>query len=445
MRVLITTIGTAGDVHPFIAIALRLLQRGHHVAIVTNPVFGPRIQHAGLTFIPSGDAADYHRVVKHPHFAHHTRSLVFAFNNLVASSVQRTVAVLQSAIDDWSPDVVLRHHINFGAQWVCDARSIPTVVAVLSPVSWLSTADPCTYGWLRLNHPPRWWAKVYKRASRLTARLIVDRRINALAKSLGFPPRRDVFFHEALGGHANLALWSRHFRPPATDDPPHGRICGFCYFDADSAQSSASDASLQAFLDAGEPPVVFTLGSSVVHNPGQFYHLAASVCQQLGRRAVLLVGPPSPDHPPPTGLPPSIAVVPYAPFSTLLPRAAAVVHHGGIGTTAQSMRAGRPTVIVPFANDEFDNARRARDLDVSRTIDAHRLTRARLLAALDAVLNTPAVTHAASALGQHLRAEDGPSAAADAIERVAVEHAGLPSIQNHKLTYATDATSAAAR
>lgn len=440
MNVLIHTLGTAGDVHPFIAVGQRLRQRGHAVVLVANPVFGDRVLGAGLGFVPSGTVEEYRRVVGNPLFVHRSRSLTFAFNNLVAGAVEQTVAVMRRTIAEFKPDVVLRHHISFGAQWACDEAGVPTVVAVLSPVSWLSTDMPCTYGWLRLQHPPRWWARVYKRLSRLTGRVIVDRRINATARRLGYPARRDVFFHETLGGRANLALWSPLFRPPATDDPPHGRICGFCHFDgAPPAAGDEGAHRLEEFLHSGPSPVVFTLGSSVVHTPGAFYRVAAAACAGLGLRAVMLVGPQAQGGGG-GGLAgvasASVGVFGYAPFSTLFPRAAAVVHHGGIGTTARAMLAGRPTVIVPFANDEFDNAKRARLLGVSQTIDAHRLTVRRLGDALQRVLDGPGVAGAAERIAAGLVKEDGPGAAVAEIERVA----GAATVSPQR-----DATSAAAR
>jgi rhamnosyltransferase subunit B len=424
MRVIISTIGTAGDVHPFIAVGQALRRRGHEVMLLSHEVFRARVEWAGLEFRSLGEAATYERVVKHPHFAHHLRGLTFAFHHLIAESVEPTVRRLGEAVREFRPDLLLRHHINFGAQWVADEQALPTAVAVLAPVSWLSTHRPCVYGWLRIEDPPRWWARVYKALASVVGRAVVDRRINRLARALGYPVRRGVYFDEVLGGRVNLALWSSRFRGPAEDDPPHGRICGFCFFDRDPERESAA-GQLEAFLNDGEPPVVFTLGSSVVHHPGRFYHLAARVCRRLGRRGLLLIGPPTPSNKIPSDLPPGVRAFHYAPYSSLLPRAAAVVHHGGVGTTAQALRAGVPTVIVPFANDEFDNAYRARLLGVSRTVPAPRLSERRLGAALGEVLEDPAFARAASVLGAQIRREDGPTTAALELERlVGRERAG---------------------
>ncbi len=418
MRVIISTIGTAGDVHPFIAVGQVLRRRGHEVMLLSNEVFRARVEWAGLRFRPLADAATYERVVKHPHFAHHLRGLTFAFHHLIAESVEPTVRRLGEAVREFKPDLILRHHINFGAQWVADEHAVPTAVAVLAPVSWLSTHKPCVYGWLRIEDPPRWWARFYKALAGRVGRAVVDRKINRLARAMGYPTRRGVFFDEVLGGRVNLALWSSHFRGPAGDDPPHGKICGFCFFDRDPDRESAP-AEVEAFLDEGQAPVVFTLGSSVVHHPGRFYHLAARVCRRLGRRGLLLIGPPTPKNKIPEDLPPGVRAFHYAPFSSVLPRAAAVVHHGGVGTTAQAMRAGVPTVIVPFANDEFDNAYRAKVLGVSRTVTAPRLSEGGLYVALRDVLHEPGYARAASCLGEQIRAEDGPMTAALELERVA--------------------------
>lgn len=418
MRVIMSTIGTAGDVHPFIAVGQTLRSRGHEVVVLTNEVFRARVETAGLGFRALADSEKYYSVIKNPNFAHHIKGLAFAFDHLIAGSVEPTVEKLGQLVREFKPDIIVRHHINFGAQWVADEHGVPTAVVVLAPVSWLSTEDPCVYGWIRVENSPRWWARLYKRMAKAIGRPIVDKRMNALARKLGHPERHDVFHHEVMGGRVNLALWSPHFRGPAKDDPAHGHICGFCYFDRDPAQEEDHD-EIYRFVESGDPPVVFTLGSSVCHQPGRFYHVASAACRAVGRRALLLIGPPTPINKIPSSLPEGVAAFHYAPYSALLPRVAAIVHHGGVGTTAQAMRAGKPTVIVPFANDEFDNAARAKRLGVSASVNAPALSERRLTRALSEILGDAGVSARARELGALLQAEQGALNAALHIERAA--------------------------
>jgi UDP:flavonoid glycosyltransferase YjiC (YdhE family) len=172
---------------------------------------------------------------------------------------------------------------------------------------------------------------------------------------------------------------------------------------------------VEAFLDAGEPPVVFTLGSSAVHVAGNFYEAAAGACRILGRRGLLLTGS---GIAAPRNLPPGVAAFPAAPHSLVMPRACATVHHGGVGTTAQALRAGRPTVVVPFAHDQFDNAARVQRLAVGGTVARSRLTAASLARVLQTLLDDPETLRRASDLGNAISSEDGAAHAADALESV---------------------------
>ena len=141
-------------------------------------------------------------------------------------------------------------------------------------------------------------------------------------------------------------------------------MTGFAFYDGRNELEMPPE--LSRFLDDGPPPIVFTLGSSAVWVARDFYRESIAAAKLLGRRAVLLIGDDRnrSDEP----LPPEVIAVNYAPFEALLPRACAMVHHGGVGTTSQGLRAGVPTLIVPFAFDQPDNAAHAERLGTSRTL-----------------------------------------------------------------------------
>ena len=189
-------------------------------------------------------------------------------------------------------------------------------------------------------------------------------------------------------------------------------ICGFPWLDR---ASDALDDGLARFLDAGEPPIVFTLGSAAVHHPGDFYSLAAEVCRQLGRRGVLLTGGSAPE---PGLLPASVIARAWAPHVKLFPRALVNVHHAGIGTTAQCVRAGRPSVAVPHAFDQFNNALRVHALGTGLVVPRWHLTRDRLVAALEQAIQYEVMAERARALAARIQV-NGADAAAAAIERLA--------------------------
>jgi UDP:flavonoid glycosyltransferase YjiC (YdhE family) len=191
-------------------------------------------------------------------------------------------------------------------------------------------------------------------------------------------------------------------------------VTGFSLFDRDSAEDATPDA-IERFLDDGPPPVVFTLGSSAVWTPGRFFAESLEAVRRLGCRAILLIGPEGANALP-ADLPRGVAAFGYAPYSSLFPRCAAIVHQGGVGTTAQAMRAGRPMLVVPYGFDQFDNADRACRLGIGRTISRPRSTGPRIAEALRPLLEDRSFADRAAEVGRLVRQEDGPGAASDAIE-----------------------------
>jgi len=167
-------------------------------------------------------------------------------------------------------------------------------------------------------------------------------------------------------------------------------------------------------LDEGAPPLVFTLGTAIAEDAraAGFFAASAAAAKLLGRRAVLILN--EPRNRPPV-LPEGVLAVDYAPFSELFPRAAVIVHHGGIGTTGLAMRSGRPMLVMPCAWDQPDNAERAARLGIARTISRRRYTPARVAAELHRLLNDPRYTQRASLVGAQVRQEDGARVACDAL------------------------------
>jgi UDP:flavonoid glycosyltransferase YjiC (YdhE family) len=153
-----------------------------------------------------------------------------------------------------------------------------------------------------------------------------------------------------------------------------------------------------------------------------FYVHSARAAQRLGRRALLLLG----SNPPPPNLPPSILAWDYLPYARIFPHAAAIVHQGGIGTTAQAMRAGRPMVIVPFAHDQFDNAARLTRLGSALTLSRDRYHAASAAQTLSALLDDPRPAQLAATFATRLQTESGPAAACDALEQALAAHAHPP-------------------
>jgi MGT family glycosyltransferase len=412
MNVLIATLGSSGDVNPFIAVGLALRGRGHRVTFLANAYFDKQVRSAGLEFAPLGEAMDLRIVADRPDLLHRRKALVAILDSMIVPHIPVVIDALTGLIRETRADLVLAHHTCVGAHWICERLGVPSAGAVLAPLLWPSLEDSRVFLAWEPQGPPPWYQRARDRIACWGMRWVVDRRFNRVRRRYGFPAGSDLFYADVLGGSVNLGLWSRHFRGSMSDDPPHGRICGFPWFDRHDEFEHASD-EVEQFLQDGEPPIVFTLGSAAVHLAGDFYSCAAEACRILRRRGVLLTRY---AENAPRDLPSGVRAFTYVPFSRLLPRACATVHHGGIGSTAQGMRAGRPTVIVPFCNDQFDNAARAQRLGVSATLHRTRLTPPRLADALRSVLEDAAASPRAAQLGHLLSAEDGALTAAIALE-----------------------------
>lgn len=413
MRILIASVGSNGDIHPYAGVGMALAARGHQVGFLVQPYFERLVREAGLTYFQMGDLFDMAELATHPEMMAAWTGSLHIIRGHIIPQVGNAYTAATRAIHDFRPDVVLAHHLCFGVPWAAERAAVPCVVATLSPIMFMSRHDPVVFNPLDKDAVSGWRLKLRYRIARAASGWMYDGPLNRWRREFGLPAGRNWLTHDIRHAPRVLGLWSTHFRPQMPDDPVNGVICGFPWYDRHKQQEHASH-ELEEFLASGPPPVIFTLGSTAVHVAGPFYRAAAEACALLGRRGMLLTG--RREYAPPN-LPAGVRAFTYAPYSEVLPRGAATVHHGGIGTTAQSLRAGRPSVVVPFAHDQFDNAARLRRLGVSATVSRNRITSQALASALRIALDDPVYSSRASTLGQHLQAEDGAETAADILER----------------------------
>jgi UDP:flavonoid glycosyltransferase YjiC (YdhE family) len=233
--------------------------------------------------------------------------------------------------------------------------------------------------------------------------------------SLGLPRREHPMFEGQHSPYAVLALYSRVFGGPYPDYPPHTTITGQLRYDA--SHGAALSPALEAFLQQGAAPIVFTLGTSAVEVAGRFWEESVRAVQSLGARGVLLAGR---DAAPRLAAqaPNNVLVVEGAPHSQLFPRAAAVVHQCGMGTLGTALAAGVPQLAVPYANDQPDNAFRLTRLGVARTLYPSRYRAHRVAGELRQLLGNVAYRRCAQELSRVVNAEHGVTTACDVIERV---------------------------
>jgi UDP:flavonoid glycosyltransferase YjiC (YdhE family) len=237
--------------------------------------------------------------------------------------------------------------------------------------------------------------------------------IHQLRCELGLPPLvGSPFIDDKYSPYVVLAMFSSAFAKPQPDWPENTVLTGFAFYDG-SEGGAELIPELQQFLDGGEPPIVFTLGSAAVMTPGSFYQESIQAAKQLNRRAVLLIG----KNTPPENRSKDILAVSYVPYSQIFSRACVIVHQGGIGTTAQALRAGRPTLVMPYSHDQPDNAARAERLGTSRTISRKQYLASRVAKELRELLENPSYAAQAAEIGRIIQAENGVGVACDAIEK----------------------------
>jgi hypothetical protein len=409
VRICLATSGTRGDVFPFLAMGRELAARGHEIVVLTHPYFAGDVRDAGLELRPLAAAIDLDAILRDPDLFHHRRGgrVVFRW---VRASIAEGVASFRALVHNDRPDLVVGHHFLLGGRQASAEAGIPFVNVCLAPCAWLARDDPSPAPQHNPGRARAAAARAFLGVARPCASALGDLFFGGPMRAAGLAHARDVFVGGFRGGGLNLGLWSRHFRAPCADDPPHGIIAGFAWHDG--RPGAALDPSLERFLDSGEPPVVFAMGSAAHHSAETFFEWASRACAVLGVRGLLLTGG--------TARPPAasggVHCVPYAPFGLVFPRAAATVQHGGIGSVAQALRAGRPTLVVPRAHDQFNNGVHVQRLGAGLTRPFHKLGERGLVHLLDRLLRDRGFAERAAAMGERLAGEDGARVAADHIE-----------------------------
>jgi rhamnosyltransferase subunit B len=417
-RILLNTTGSLGDLHPYLAVGSALATRGHQVRVATHPEYRERVEAQGLEFAPAGldmrEMGPLEEVMRKA-MARWTGSQ-YVFEKLVLGHLRRTVDELLVAAD--GSDLLVSHVVSPAGAIVAEALGLPRVHSVLQPLAMWSAHDPPVFGTMPLasfwaRRGPATWRAILALA-RLGSRSW-NGPVNRERVRVGLPPTRSSPLFDLWTPGLNLALFSPVFAPPQPDWPADTIATGFPL--VGGADHARLPVELAAFLDAGEPPVVFTLGSAAVFDAGTFYADAARVAATLGVRAVLLTGLETRNRVPPELLSRSIVTCDYAPHGPLFARAAAIVHQGGVGTTARALHAGRPMLVMPYSHDQPDNARRCVRLGVARVIARERWNAARATRVLGGLLSDRRAAASARIVGERRAAEDGAATAAEAIER----------------------------
>jgi rhamnosyltransferase subunit B len=407
MNVLLFPFGSHGDVHPFIGLGLALQARGHAVTLVSNGHFRALVERSGLPFVEQGTEEEYLRATEHPDLWKPMKAFAYVFRSGVAR-VMRPQYDLIAERAAAGPIVVVNNCLGFGARIARDKLGVPLVTVHLQPgVLWSEHESPKLPG---VSSGPRWWRRlVYWIGETFFLDPVTRPETNRFRAELGLPAMRKTtrWWHSP---DLNLCLFPDWFGPPQPDWPANVVLTRFPLWD--EGRVTPMSAEVEQFLQAGEAPVVFTPGSGN-QQAADFFAAAVEACRLLNRRGLLLSRF---REQIPAGLPDSVRHFDYVPFGQLLPRAAALVHHGGIGTTAQGLRAGVPQLIMPLAHDQPDNADRVRRLGAGDWLAPSRFRGPAVADKLRRLLGVPAVAQACRQVAARFDGGDPLAPACEAIE-----------------------------
>ena len=417
-RILIAALGSYGDVHPFLAVGRELQRRGNEVIMIMPAMYEGLTRSLGLQFVGAISVEQFEKFSSKPELWDPVKGF-----QVIAEGVGESLGWFYEAIvDNNRPGRtgLVMSTLLLAGRVAQEKLGMRGVTVHLSPAIMRSAIDPPrtpplpVARWL-----PGWWNRLAYRACDW---LVMDRLlagpVNAFRRAHGLMPVKRTFDGWINSPDRVIGLFPEWFAPPPGDWPKQTVLTSFPLYD--EADVTPIDSDLEKFLKDGEPPIAFTPGSAMRYGR-EFFAEAIGTCRLLGRRGVLLSR--HREHLP-ENLPGEIRHVEYAPFSRLLPRCAAIVHHGGIGTSAQAMAAGIPQLVVTMAHDQPDNAARLKRLGVAETLPARKFSGARAAMLLKGIMDEG---HVKSCLAIKTRmAEERPlEKTADCIERTLIEPASL--------------------
>ncbi len=411
-RIVLAAIGSLGDLHPAVALALELQTRGHQVKLATFEAYRENIEQSGISFHPIRPNLSHLDTDLMEKMMDPIKGTEIIFKQVISPAVKDTYTDLTEIARD--ADLIIAGETVFAAALVSEKTGVPLINFILQPSSFFSIYDPpflaaasylYRFSWLGRNV-----MKLLKGLAKISIRNWI-KPIRELRKELNLPDDPNPMFEGKYSPNLVLALFSHVLGAPQPDWPSQTLQAGFTFYDR--AGDRGLSPQIKEFLANGEPPIVFTLGSAAVLVAGDFYDQSLEAVKILGCRAIFLIG----DAGKLDNIPDGTIAANYAPYGELFPYAAAIVHQGGIGTTAQTLRAGVPMLVVPFSHDQPDNAARIVRLGAGRTIKREDYQANLAAQELKQLLGNSCYKNRALEIQQTLVAENGVKTASDAIEK----------------------------
>jgi rhamnosyltransferase subunit B len=394
-------------VNPLVWLADGMAGRGHEPTFVITPHYGPLIERRGYPWIPVGTKDDFIRLARDPRVwsrMHGTRLVIAGMVQSLAAYRQ----AMEKVIRDF--DLVVLSSLGLGAASLAEAANVPRITLHMQPALFRSVYDCPVFmeelAWLA--RAPSWTKRLFFALVDVIFWDTACRQLNSFRREISLGPLRD-FYDDALHGAEGVAaLFPSWFAAPQPDWPRNLRQFGFPI----ARHPGPLSNSLENFLASGEPPVVWTHGSAnfdIKH----FQALALEVSRELNLRC-LLISLDAPAHVP------DIAFhIAHARFEDLFPRCQAVVHHGGVGTTAKCIAGGVPQLIIPRSHDQPDNADRIVKLNLGKALSYHQTNSPRLATTLRQLLECEAIASRCREFQQRVLGTDTLSDVVNWAEQVA--------------------------
>lgn len=413
MHVLLLPFGSTGDILPYVGLGRALRDRGHRVTVIVSGYFEERVLNAGLEFAALGTSEEYLESFKNPALGKHETGFTFFARQVAPSLLRPTFDRIKERYEP-GKTVVVACPLVFGARIARDKLGIPLATVLLQPLMLRSAYEPPIIPVLpRLRKIPRIIRPLTYRLLDAATDYMIGPPINAFRSELGLRRVSRIMARWWNSPELIVAMFPDWFAPPQPDWPPNTVMTTFPLYDASDHDPLPPEAD--AFLAGGDPPIVFSTGSNIALRP-EFFSTSVEACRRLGRRGVLLTRF---AEQVPKPLPDAVRHFEYLPYGELLPRSAAIVHHGGIGTLAQGLAAGIPQLLTPMGLDQPDNAARIERLGAGRGLCPGAYNGEMAAKILGELIDSPTTLARCRELAERLRAVDPLRQACEAIEQLA--------------------------
>jgi rhamnosyltransferase subunit B len=411
LRILFVPFGSEGDVNPLLWLAEGMAARGHEPTFLITPHYGRLVQQRGFSWVPIGTEEEFVRFARDPRVWHNTQGTKMVVQGMLETLPTYREGFMRTGCDF---DLVVLSSMALGASSSAEAIGLPRFTLHMQPALFRSIYDCPVFmeelAWLARS--PRWMKRFFFGLVDVLFWETARKPLNAFRSAMDLPPLKNFYTEAFHGAEGIAALFPEWFAPPHW--PPRVRQFGFPV----TVGPRPLPESIEAFLSSGDPPVAWTHGSAnfdIQH----FQSRALSVSQELKLRCLLI------SLDPPEGtLPAGAFHIAHARFEDLFPRCRAVVHHGGIGTTAKCIAAGAPQLIIPRSHDQPDNASRIVRLGLGETLSYRRIDSTDLSVTLRCLLASRTATSRSKEFQARILAADTLSEVCEWAEEIAKKYAG---------------------